>query len=68
MVSPLMRRGLEIRVAFRPTRLSTEHLRTAYEIATPMSERRISRRDDEPVRDVEHGLDAAADVQRGTAR
>jgi hypothetical protein len=65
MVSPRMRRGLEIREAFRPTRLSAEHLRTAYEMATPMIERRIIRRDDERARDLEHVVDVAVDVQRG---
>jgi hypothetical protein len=34
-----MRRGLEIREAFAPTRLSATHLRTAYELVSPVIER-----------------------------
>lgn len=41
LVSPRMRRGLEIRVAFAPTRLSVEHLRAVYEVVTPMTERAV---------------------------
>jgi hypothetical protein len=36
-----MRRTLEIRVAFTPTRLSAEYLRAAYEVVTPTIERTI---------------------------
>ena len=37
----LMRRALEIRVAFSPTRLSEEYLRSAYEVVTPLIERAV---------------------------
>jgi hypothetical protein len=40
-VSLVMRRGIKIRVAFLPTRLSAEHLRAAYEVVTPVVERTI---------------------------
>jgi len=46
-VCQTMRRKLEIRVAFRPTRLSDEHLRCAYEVLTPVVERVVSECDDE---------------------
>jgi hypothetical protein len=36
-----MRRNFVLRVAFSPTRLSAEHLREAYEVVTPVSERTI---------------------------
>jgi len=36
-----MRRGIEIREAFAPTRLSGAHLRTAYEVVTPVIERPV---------------------------
>ncbi len=39
-----MRRGLEIRVAFAPTRLSVEHLRAVYEMVTPVIDRAVVRR------------------------
>jgi hypothetical protein len=42
-----MRRKLEIRVAFCPTRLSDEHLRCAYEVVTPVVERVMNKCDDE---------------------
>jgi hypothetical protein len=60
-----MRRGLEIREVFRPTRLSSEHLRAAYETATPMIERPVIRRGDAPVREAERVGDARAQAQRG---
>jgi hypothetical protein len=34
-----MRRGLEIRMAFAPTRMSAVHLRAAYEVVSPVIER-----------------------------
>ena len=37
-----MRRSFVLRVAFSPTRLSTEHLREAYEVVTPVSERAVA--------------------------
>src|SRR5262245_56552949 len=40
--SAMARRELTMRVAFAPTRLSGEHLRTAYEIAIPIVERTVS--------------------------
>jgi len=36
-----MRRGIEIRVAFAPTRHSAMNLRTAYSVVTPMVERPV---------------------------
>jgi hypothetical protein len=38
----MARRELTMHVAFAPTRLSAEHLRTAYEIAIPIVERAVS--------------------------
>ena len=38
-----MRRGLEIRVAFAPTRLSAEHLHAVYEMVTPIVDRAVVR-------------------------
>jgi hypothetical protein len=66
-VSLPMRRGLEIRVAFSPTRLSADQLRTAYEVVTPMSERVVVPEDDVAAgeRDVVTGV---ARRQRGGAR
>ena len=42
-----MRRGLEIRVAFAPTRLSVEHLHAVYEMVTPVVERAVVHQRDE---------------------
>ena len=39
-----MRRNLEIRVTFSPTRLSSEHLRAAYEAATPVIGRAMAKK------------------------
>jgi hypothetical protein len=36
-----MRRGIEIREAFAPTRLSAIHLRAAYEVISPVIERPV---------------------------
>lgn len=38
-----MRRGLEIRVSFTPMRSSAEHLRTVYEMVTPVIDRAVVR-------------------------
>jgi hypothetical protein len=38
-----MRRGFHLKIAFQPTRLSAEHLRNAYEVVIPITERSISR-------------------------
>jgi len=38
-----MRRGLEIRVSFAPMRLSAEHLRSVYEMVSPMIDRAVVR-------------------------
>ena len=59
-----MRRGLEIRVAFAPTRLSAEHLRAAYEMVSAVVDRTIVR----PSKDVverELDIDVAREEQRG---
>ncbi len=37
-----MRREFVLRVAFSPTRLSAEHLREAYEVVTPVTERTVA--------------------------
>jgi hypothetical protein len=37
-----MQRSFALRVAFSPTRLSAEHLRSAYEVVTPVIERTIA--------------------------
>lgn len=57
-----MRRGMEIRVAFAPTRLSPEHLRAVYEIVTPVIERSVVRRSEDVVE--ERNLDAIEIAQR----
>jgi hypothetical protein len=57
-----MRWGMEIRVAFAPTRLSPEHLRAVYEIVTPVIERSVVRRSEDIVE--EHDLDVVEVVQR----
>jgi hypothetical protein len=41
-VSARMRRGIEIRTAFAPTRLSAMHLRVAYEVVSPVVERTVT--------------------------
>lgn len=60
-----MRRRLEIRVAFAPTRLSAEHLRVAYEVVSAVVDRTIVRPCDI---DAEHelGVDVAPEIKRGT--
>ena len=56
-----MRRGIEIRVAFAPTRSSAMHLRAAYAVVSPRVERTIVAADEGVVDDKEDG---AADVAR----
>lgn len=41
-----MRRGIQIRVAFAPTRLSAEHLHSAYEMVLPLVERSVEKKAD----------------------
>jgi hypothetical protein len=54
------RRALALRVAFAPTRLSAEYLRTAYDVVLPVVEREVSST---------KGLDEdAVVVKRTTAR
>jgi len=60
-----MRRGLEIRVAFSPTRLSVEHLRAVYEVVTPMTERAVMKESD-VVRESENDENASMRRRRGT--
>jgi hypothetical protein len=60
-----MRRGLEIRLAFVPTRLSAEHLRAVYEMVTPVVDREIIRCSDV---DEEHGLGAVIPQRKGGTR
>jgi hypothetical protein len=62
-----MRRGLEIRVAFVPTRLSVEHLRAVYEVVTPMSERAVVKTGD-VARDARDDGEAVAVRRRRGAR
>jgi hypothetical protein len=57
-----MRRGMEIRVAFAPTRLSPEHLRAVYELVTPVIERSVVRRSEDVVE--EGNLDIIEDAQQ----
>jgi len=38
----VMRRALRIRVAFAPTRLSSDHLKRAYELVAPVSRRAVA--------------------------
>ncbi len=47
VLSPGMRRGLEIRVEFVSTRLSVDRLRVAYESVTPTTTRRIAKSTEE---------------------
>jgi hypothetical protein len=60
-----MRRGIEIRIAFAPTRLSTTHLRVAYAVVSTVVERTV-------VADVKRGVadqhDGAAHVARQRRR
>lgn len=59
-----MRRGLEIRVAFAPTRLSAEHLRAAYEMVSAVVDRTIVR-PSEDVGERELSIDVARQGRRG---
>lgn len=54
----MARRELTMRVAFAPTRLSAEHLKTAYEIAIPIVERAVS---------IDESANLTADVDDGRA-
>lgn len=66
-VSSSMRRGLKIRVAFSPTRLSADHLRTVYEVVTPMIERIVIREEDVvATRKRERSDEVAPRQRRGT--
>ncbi len=56
-----MRRGIEIRVAFAPTRLSTTHLRAAYAVVSTVVERTVVASVEQDVAD-QH--DGAAHVAR----
>jgi hypothetical protein len=53
-----MRRGIEIRVAFAPTRLSAMNLRAAYAVVSPIAERTVVATDE----DVDDLQDGAAEV------
>jgi hypothetical protein len=65
----MARRELKMRVAFAPTRLSAEHLRTAYEIAIPIVERAVSTDESASVTvDVDDGRAARRDRLRGGKR
>lgn len=64
-VSLRMRRGLEIRVAFAPTRLSAEHLRAAYEMVSAVVERAIVLPSEEIPNKRDLGIDVAQRRQRG---
>ena len=55
-----MRRGLEIRVAFAPTRLSAEHLRAVYEMVTPVVNRAVVRESENVVYERDLGAELAA--------
>jgi hypothetical protein len=55
----VIRRGIEIRVAFAPTRSSAMHLRAAYAVVSPTAERTVVAADERVVDDQEDG---AADV------
>jgi hypothetical protein len=63
-----MRRGLVIRVAFSPTRLSADHLRAAYEVVTPVIERVVIGEEDVATRKRERRVADVALRQRGGAR
>ena len=47
----LVRRRIQIRVAFAPTRFSAEHLRSVYETLVPLVERSIRAKSDDLVAD-----------------
>ena len=67
-VSSSMRRGLKIRVAFSPTRLSADHLRAVYEVVTPMIERVVIREGDAVATRKRDRGDGVASRQRRGAR
>jgi hypothetical protein len=61
-----MRRRLDIRVTFAPTRLSAEHLRVVYDVVTPLVERRVVTDDDEATREQESRVNQAPKQRRGS--
>lgn len=61
-----MRRGLEIRVAFAPTRLAPEHLRAVYEMVTPIVDRAVIRPNEDIAEERVLGLNRAS--RKGEAR
>jgi hypothetical protein len=50
-----MRRAIEIRVAFVPTRLSAMQLRAAYAVVSPTAERTVVAREERVVDDEQDG-------------
>jgi hypothetical protein len=61
-----MRRTIEIRQAFAPTRLSAAHLREVYNVVSPVVERTILRA--EPVQAVERHAQHEKTRRRGGNR
>ncbi len=61
-----MRRAIEIRVAFVPTRLSAMHLRAAYAVVSPTAERTVVASEERVVDDEQDGAVEVA-RQRGKA-
>jgi len=60
-----LRRRLEIREAFSPTRLSAEHLRAAYEVVSPMIERAVMRENAHRERERKPGEEIVLRGRRG---
>lgn len=58
---------MQIRVAFAPTRLSAEHLHSAYEIVLPLVERRVEKKAEAAVHDV-HDHSDRSDARRRRRR
>jgi hypothetical protein len=61
-----MRRGIEIRIAFAPTRTSAMHLRAAYAVVSATAERIVVADDDRFVDDKEDGAAEVAPQRRKT--
>jgi hypothetical protein len=59
-----MRRAIEIRVAFVPTRLSAMHLRAAYAVVSPTAERTIVASQERVVDDEQGGAVEVARQRR----
>jgi hypothetical protein len=59
-----MRRGIEIRVAFAPTRSSAMHLRAVYAVVSPTAERTVVAGDERIVEDAEDGAAEVAPRRR----